>query len=131
TQLGRPQAEVQQMIQDRLKKIEEIRLSVELSKEITEQEVADSVEVFSALVRCIERSLAEMLELMEEKQKSAERQAEEFIKELEQEITELKRRDTELEQLSHTEDHLHLLQVRVPLFLSSTAGHHRTALPHV
>uniref|UniRef100_W5K8H0 Bloodthirsty-related gene family, member 2 n=1 Tax=Astyanax mexicanus TaxID=7994 RepID=W5K8H0_ASTMX len=52
-----------------------------------------------------------LCDVMEEKQKAAERQAEEFIKDLEQEITELKRRDTELEQLSHTEDHLHLLQV--------------------
>uniref|UniRef100_A0A4W5PED2 Bloodthirsty-related gene family, member 2 n=1 Tax=Hucho hucho TaxID=62062 RepID=A0A4W5PED2_9TELE len=33
-----------------------------------------------------------------------------LIKELEQESTELKRRSTELEQLSHTEDHLNLLQ---------------------
>ncbi|KAL6491255.1 hypothetical protein MHYP_G00016000 [Metynnis hypsauchen] len=99
------------MIQDRLKKIEEIRHSVKLSKKSSEKEKADSVEVFRALLRCIERSQAELLEVMEEKQKAAERQAEEFIKELEQEITELKRRDTELEQLSHTEDHLHLLQV--------------------
>jgi len=52
---------------------------------------------------------------MEQKQKTEEKQAEEFIKELEQEITELKKRDTDLEQLSHTEDHLHLLQVSVPL----------------
>ncbi|KAL7875501.1 hypothetical protein AOLI_G00104640 [Acnodon oligacanthus] len=80
-------------------------------KKSSEKERADSVEVFRALLRCIERSQAELLEVMEEKQKAAERQAEEFIKELEQEITELKRRDTELEQLSHTEDHLHLLQV--------------------
>ncbi|XP_072544794.1 E3 ubiquitin-protein ligase TRIM39-like isoform X2 [Salminus brasiliensis] len=77
----------------------------------SEKEKADSMEVFRALLRCIERSQAELLEVMEEKQKAAERQAEEFIKELEQEITELKRRDTELEQLSHTEDHLHLLQI--------------------
>ncbi|KAL6491206.1 hypothetical protein MHYP_G00015510 [Metynnis hypsauchen] len=111
TQLGKTQAEVQQMIQDRLKKIEEVKQSVELNKKSSEKEKADSVEVFRALLRCIERSQAELLEVMEEKQKAAERQAEEFIKELEQEITELKRRDTELEQLSHTEDHLHLLQV--------------------
>ncbi|KAI4890611.1 hypothetical protein NFI96_004373, partial [Prochilodus magdalenae] len=111
TQLDKSQTEVQQMIQDRLKKIEEVKHSVELSKKSTENEILDSVKVFSALVRCIERSQAELLELMEEKQKAAESQAEEFIKELEQEITELKRRDTELEQLSHTEDHLHLLQV--------------------
>ncbi|KAL7880919.1 hypothetical protein SRHO_G00031730 [Serrasalmus rhombeus] len=109
--LAKTQADVQQMIQDRLKKIEEIRHSVKLSKESSEEEKADSVEVFRALLHSIERSQVELLEVMEEKQKAAERQAEEFIKELEQEITELKRRDAELEQLSHTEDHLHLLQV--------------------
>ncbi|XP_016364907.1 butyrophilin subfamily 2 member A2-like [Sinocyclocheilus rhinocerous] len=49
--------------------------------------------------------------MMEEQQKAAEKQEEELIEELEQEITELKMRNTELEQLSHTEDHLHLLQV--------------------
>ncbi|XP_036452751.1 E3 ubiquitin-protein ligase TRIM39-like [Colossoma macropomum] len=111
TRLVKIQREVQQKIQNRLKKVEEITHSVELSRKSTEKEKADSVEVFRALVHCIMRSQAELLEVMEEKQKAAERQAEEFIKELEQEITELKRRDTELEQLSHTEDHLHLLQV--------------------
>ncbi|XP_060788851.1 zinc-binding protein A33-like [Neoarius graeffei] len=111
TQLGKTQTDVQQMIQDRLKKIQEIKHSVELSKRSTEKEKADSVEVFTALIRSIERSQAELLEAMEEKQKAAERQAEGLIKELEQEITVLKRRDTELEQLSHTEEHLHLLQI--------------------
>ncbi|XP_053537693.1 E3 ubiquitin-protein ligase TRIM39 isoform X2 [Ictalurus punctatus] len=103
------QAEVQKMIQDRLWKIEEIKKSIELNKKITEK--ADGVEIFSALMRCIERSQAELLQVMEEKQKAAEKQAEELIKELEQEITALKRRNTELKQLSHTEDHLHLLQI--------------------
>ncbi|XP_049337917.1 E3 ubiquitin-protein ligase TRIM39-like [Astyanax mexicanus] len=111
TQLEKTQAEVQQMIQERLKKIQEIKHSVELNKKIREKERADSVEIFWALVRCIERSQAELLEVMELKQKAAERQAGELIKELEQEITELKKRDTELEQISHTEDHLHLLQI--------------------
>ncbi|KAG7330391.1 hypothetical protein KOW79_006613 [Hemibagrus wyckioides] len=111
TQLVKTQTDVQQMIQDRLKKIKEIKHSVDQSKRSTEKEKADSVEVFTALIRSIERSQAELLEVMEEKQKAAERQAEGLIKELEQEITVLKRRDTELEQLSHTEEHLHLLQI--------------------
>uniref|UniRef100_A0A3B1JHI1 Uncharacterized protein n=1 Tax=Astyanax mexicanus TaxID=7994 RepID=A0A3B1JHI1_ASTMX len=111
TQMGKTQTEVQQMIQDRLKKIKEIKHSADIRKRNTEKEISDSVKVFTALMRSIERSQAELLEVMEEKQKAAERQAEEFIKDLEQEITELKRRDTELEQLSHTEDHLHLLQI--------------------
>ncbi|XP_072543223.1 zinc finger protein RFP-like [Salminus brasiliensis] len=105
------QEEVQQMIKNRQKKIEDILSSVQRNKNINKKSKAHTLEVFRALVRCMERSQAELLEVMEEKRKAAERQAEEFIKELEQEITELKRRDTELEQLSHTEDHLHLLQM--------------------
>ncbi|XP_060790069.1 zinc-binding protein A33-like [Neoarius graeffei] len=111
TQLGNTQRDVQQKIQDRLRKIQEIKHAVELSKRSTKEEKADSVEVFTALIRSIERSQAELLKAMEEKQKAAERQAEGLIKELEQEITVLKMRDTELEQLSHTEEHLHLLQI--------------------
>ncbi|KAG7330695.1 hypothetical protein KOW79_006917 [Hemibagrus wyckioides] len=80
-------------------------------KQTQKKEKGDVVEIFSALIGCIERRQAELLKVMEEKQKAEERQAKEFIKELEQEITELKRRNTELEQLSHTEDHLHLLQI--------------------
>ncbi|XP_034159901.2 tripartite motif-containing protein 6 isoform X2 [Pangasianodon hypophthalmus] len=109
--LGKKQANFQKMIQDRLRKIQELKQSVELNNKNIEKEKAESMEVLSALMRCIERSQAELLKVMEEKQKAAERQAEEFIKELEKEITELKRRNTELEQLSHTEDHLHLLQI--------------------
>ncbi|KAM9500109.1 E3 ubiquitin-protein ligase TRIM39-like [Clarias gariepinus] len=105
------QEEVREMIQKHLNKIKEIKHSVEVNNKNTEKEKADVVEIFSALMRCFERSQAELLKVMEEKQKAAERQAEEFIKDLEQEITELKRRNTELEQLSHTEDHLHLLQI--------------------
>ncbi|KAL6490946.1 hypothetical protein MHYP_G00012910 [Metynnis hypsauchen] len=111
SQLEKTQSGVQQMIQDRLKKIKDIKHSVELRKKNTEKEEADIGNIFTALIRSIERSQAELLEMMEEKQKATERQAEDLIKELEQEITELKRRDTALEQLSHTEDHLHLLQI--------------------
>ncbi|XP_072543274.1 E3 ubiquitin-protein ligase TRIM39-like isoform X2 [Salminus brasiliensis] len=111
TTLGKTQAEVQQMIHDRLKKIEEIKHSVYLSKKSTEKEISDSVEIFSGLARCIVRSQTALLEAIEQKQEASEMQAEEFIKELEQEITELKRRDTELEQLSKSDDHVHLLQI--------------------
>ncbi|XP_046707464.1 E3 ubiquitin-protein ligase TRIM39-like [Silurus meridionalis] len=116
TQLGKTQTGVQQNIQARMKKIKEIKYSVELCKRNTEKEKADSVEVFTALIRSIERSQAELLKLMEEKQKAAVMQAEGLIKELEQEVTVLQRKDTELEKLSHTEDHLHLLQVNSSMF---------------
>uniref|UniRef100_A0A8C0Y2U5 Uncharacterized protein n=1 Tax=Cyprinus carpio carpio TaxID=630221 RepID=A0A8C0Y2U5_CYPCA len=103
TQLEQTQAEVKMMIQDRIKKTEEIKSSVTINKN-------NSVKILTALIHCIERCQSELLEVMEQKQKTAEKQAEELIKELVQEITELKRRETELEMLSHTEDHLHFLQ---------------------
>ncbi|KAK1784422.1 hypothetical protein P4O66_012047, partial [Electrophorus voltai] len=113
TQLRKIQLEVQKMILKRLK-IKKIGHSVELQKKITEKEIADSIEIFTALICSIERNQSELIHVMEEKQKAAgrlKRQAEGLIKELEQEITDLKKRDIELEQLSHTEDHIHLLQM--------------------
>jgi len=95
-------------------------------QETLEKEKAESVELFTDLIRSIERCQSELLEMMEQKQKAAEEQTEEHIKELEQEITELKRRDTELEQLAHTEDHLQLLQVSVH---PSVCSYHSTTLP--
>ncbi|XP_048059549.1 E3 ubiquitin-protein ligase TRIM39-like isoform X3 [Megalobrama amblycephala] len=103
--------DVQQMIQDRIKKIQDVKHSAEVRKRNTEKEKAARVELFTDLIRSIERCQTELLEMMEEQQKAAEKQEEELIEELEQEITELKMRNTELEQLSHTEDHLHLLQI--------------------
>uniref|UniRef100_A0A8C2EBJ1 Bloodthirsty-related gene family, member 9 n=1 Tax=Cyprinus carpio TaxID=7962 RepID=A0A8C2EBJ1_CYPCA len=109
SQLIKTQTDVQQMIQDRMKKIEQIQHSVKLRKKNTEKERTDSIELFTSLIRSIERCQSELLELMEQKQTAAETQAEELSKELEQEITELERRNTALEQLSHTEDNMHLI----------------------
>ncbi|XP_039534347.1 E3 ubiquitin-protein ligase TRIM39-like isoform X3 [Pimephales promelas] len=111
TQLMKTQKDTQQEIQDRIKKIQDVKHSAEVRKRNTEKEKAARVELFTDLIRSIERCQTELLEMMEEQQKAAEKQEEELIEELEQEITELKMRNTELEQLSHTEDHLHLLQI--------------------
>ncbi|XP_067267874.1 E3 ubiquitin-protein ligase TRIM39-like [Chanodichthys erythropterus] len=111
TELMKTQKDVQQMIQDRIKKIQDVKHSAKVRKRNTEKEKAARVELFTDLIRSIERCQTELLEMMEEQQKAAEKQEEELIEELEQEIIELKMRNTELEQLSHTEDHLHLLQI--------------------
>ncbi|XP_048059557.1 E3 ubiquitin-protein ligase TRIM39-like [Megalobrama amblycephala] len=103
--------DTEEMIQGRIKKIQDIKNTAEFRKRNTEKEKAARVELFTDLIRSIERCQTELLEMMEEQQKAAEKQEEELIEELEQEITELKMRKTELEQLSHTEDHLHLLQI--------------------
>ncbi|CAM4674869.1 unnamed protein product [Leuciscus chuanchicus] len=92
------------MTQDRIKKIKEIQHSLKLKKKNREKEKSSSVELFTDLIRCFERCQSEQLKMMEEQQKAAEKQAEDLIKEL-------KRRNTELEQLSDTDDHLHIIQM--------------------
>ncbi|XP_062294774.1 E3 ubiquitin-protein ligase TRIM21-like [Scomber scombrus] len=109
-ELGKTEAEIQEMIQKRRLKIQEIKHSVDLSEEAADREKAEGVQVFTALMESVERSLNELIETIEEKQRTTEKQAEDFIKELEQEISELKKRSSEVEKLSHSEDHLHLLQ---------------------
>ncbi|XP_068459032.1 E3 ubiquitin-protein ligase TRIM21-like isoform X2 [Clinocottus analis] len=109
-ELKKTDDEIQQMIQKRRLKIQEIKHSVELSEEDGNKEIAGGVQVFTAMKESVERSQAELIRTIKEKQRKTEKQAEGFIKELEQEICELKKRSTEVEQLSLSEDHLHLLQ---------------------
>ncbi|XP_037621684.1 E3 ubiquitin-protein ligase TRIM21-like [Sebastes umbrosus] len=109
-ELGKTEAEIQQMIQKRRLKIQEIKHSVDLSEEDADREIAEGVQVFSTLKETVERGQANLIDTIKEKQRATEKQAEAFIKELEQEISELTKRRTEVEQLSRSEDHLHLLQ---------------------
>ncbi|KAL0153494.1 hypothetical protein M9458_051201, partial [Cirrhinus mrigala] len=115
-QLMKTQKDVQQMILDRIRKIQDIKYFAERRKKSIEREKAANVELFSDLMRSIERCQAELLEMMEEKQKAARKQDEELIQELQQEITELKMRNTDVDHLLQIEDHLHLLQIDPSLY---------------
>nr|XP_020483258.1 E3 ubiquitin-protein ligase TRIM21-like [Labrus bergylta]XP_020484011.1 E3 ubiquitin-protein ligase TRIM21-like [Labrus bergylta]XP_020484308.1 E3 ubiquitin-protein ligase TRIM21-like [Labrus bergylta] len=109
-ELEETEAEIQQMIQKRRLKIQEIKHSVDLSKDDADREMAEGVRVFTALKESVERGRAEFIDTIEKKLKTTKKQAEAFIKELEQEICELMKRSTEVQQLSRSEDHLHLIQ---------------------
>ncbi|XP_047431920.1 E3 ubiquitin-protein ligase TRIM21-like [Mugil cephalus] len=102
--------EIQQMIQKRRLKIEEVKESVKMSKVAADREKAEGVQVFTALKESVERGLDQLIKEIEDKQKATEKQAEGFIKDLEQEVSELMKRSSEVKHLSHSEDHLHLLQ---------------------
>uniref|UniRef100_A0A3P9C1B1 Uncharacterized protein n=1 Tax=Maylandia zebra TaxID=106582 RepID=A0A3P9C1B1_9CICH len=109
-ELGETEAEIEQMIQKRRLKIQEIKESVKMSKDAADREKAEGVQVFTALKESVDRRLNELIKEIEEKQETKEKQAEGFITDLEQEISELMKRSSELEQLSRSKDHLHLLQ---------------------
>ncbi|XP_058872196.1 tripartite motif-containing protein 16-like [Acipenser ruthenus] len=109
-QLGETQTEIQQRIQERLKEIEELKKAVESLKRSACIEIKESEKIFTELIRSIEKIHTEVIELIGANEKAAVNQAEGRMKKLEQEIAELRRRNTELKQLSETEDHIHFLQ---------------------
>uniref|UniRef100_A0A673JPZ4 Tripartite motif-containing protein 16-like n=1 Tax=Sinocyclocheilus rhinocerous TaxID=307959 RepID=A0A673JPZ4_9TELE len=73
--------------------------------------VEDSERIFAELIRSsIERSRSELIRLIRDQEKQAVSRAEGRLERLEQEINDLRRRDAELEQFSHTQDHIQFLQ---------------------
>ncbi|XP_062398855.1 tripartite motif-containing protein 16-like [Sardina pilchardus] len=110
THLGGTQRKFQQRIQEREKALQELRKAVETLKSSAQTAVEDSDRIFTEMIRSIERRHSEVKELIRAKEKTEVSRAEGLLKQLEQEIAELKRRDAELEQLSHTEDHIHYLK---------------------
>ncbi|XP_055778155.1 tripartite motif-containing protein 16-like isoform X2 [Salvelinus fontinalis] len=109
-QLGMSQQKVQQRFQEREKKLKELQQAVESFKSSAQAAVEDSNQIFAELIRSIERRRSEVKELIRAQEKAQVSQAEGLLEQLKQEIAELRKRSTELEQLSHTEDHIHFLQ---------------------
>ncbi|XP_030295942.1 probable E3 ubiquitin-protein ligase TRIML1 [Sparus aurata] len=103
-------ANIQMMIQSRSKKIVEIETSVDVGQKEAEKEKDASVQVFTDLIRSIQRSQAELVEAIEERYRATKLKAEGFLTELKTEISELVKRRKQLEQLSQSEDHLHFVQ---------------------
>ncbi|XP_076025490.1 E3 ubiquitin-protein ligase TRIM21-like isoform X1 [Genypterus blacodes] len=103
-------AEIKQKMQQRRLKIQEINQSEKLSREAADRKKAEGLQIFTTLKQHVEDIQADFMETVEKKQKSTKKQAEDFIKELQQELSELTVTAAELEKLLLSEDHLHLLQ---------------------
>ncbi|KAI7792831.1 putative tripartite motif-containing protein 16-like, partial [Triplophysa rosa] len=108
--LGETQRNFKQRIQEREKKLQELRDAVNSYKRSAQTAVEDSERIFTELIRSIERSRSEVTQLIRDQEKTAVSPAEGVLKRLEQEIDDLRRRDTELEQLLHTDNHIHFLK---------------------
>ncbi|XP_073676836.1 tripartite motif-containing protein 16-like [Garra rufa] len=109
-QLKETQKTFQQRIQQREKDLQQLREAVESHKRSAQTAVEDSERIFTELIRSIERSRSELIRLIRDQEKRAVSRAEGRLERLEQEINDLRRRDAELEQLSHTQDHIQFLQ---------------------
>uniref|UniRef100_A0A8C1WYP9 Uncharacterized protein n=1 Tax=Cyprinus carpio TaxID=7962 RepID=A0A8C1WYP9_CYPCA len=107
--LEQTQRDFQQRIQLREKDLQELREVVKTHKRSAKEAVQDTERNFTELMRLIERNRSEVTQLIRDQEKAAVSRAEEHMKQLEQEIDDLRRRDTELEKLSQTDDHIHFL----------------------
>ncbi|KAL7888910.1 hypothetical protein AOLI_G00038840 [Acnodon oligacanthus] len=118
-QFKETQSKSQKIIQKKEKKLQELKQAVNTIKSSAQTAVEDSERIFTELICSIEKKYSEVTELIRAQEEAELSGAEELIEQLEQEIADIKRRDTELEQLSHTEDHVHFLQSLQSLCVSS------------
>ncbi|XP_064189775.1 E3 ubiquitin/ISG15 ligase TRIM25-like [Anguilla rostrata] len=110
-QLGVTQSKFQQRIQEREKELQDLRQAVQSLKCSAQTAVEDNERLFTELMCSIERRCSEVIALIRDQEKAAVSRTEKLLKQLEHELAELKRRNAELEQLSHIEDHINFLQV--------------------
>ncbi|XP_039620839.1 tripartite motif-containing protein 29-like [Polypterus senegalus] len=115
-QLDSKKDEVKKKIEEKKKKLEEMKEAVKRIEESSQQEIQKHEETFKSVLESIERLRSEIIKLIKDHEQRELRKAEELIECLEKEIEELQRKATELAKLSQTEDHIHVLRVRVGLF---------------
>ncbi|XP_065150679.2 E3 ubiquitin-protein ligase TRIM65-like [Paramisgurnus dabryanus] len=108
--LGETQRKLNQRIQEREKKLQELRQTVDSHKRSAQTAVEDSERIFTQLIRSIERRRSEVTQLIRDQEKTAVSRAEGVMKRLEEEIDDLKRKDAELKQFLQTDDDIHFLQ---------------------
>ncbi|XP_061829463.2 bloodthirsty-related gene family, member 2 isoform X1 [Nerophis lumbriciformis] len=82
---------VEQMIQERLQKVERLKSSLELQKSSYLREVRESQKVFSAMVSAMEKNHKALVLAIEQCQREEQKKVDTLVTELEQEIRELKK----------------------------------------
>ncbi|XP_044224044.1 tripartite motif-containing protein 16-like [Thunnus albacares] len=96
---------IQQRIQDREKDVKLLQQEVEAVNRSADKAVEDSEKIFTELIRLIQKRSSDVKQQIRSQQETEVSRVKELQEKLEQEITELKRKDAELKKLSHTEDH--------------------------
>uniref|UniRef100_A0A3B3UQ61 Tripartite motif-containing protein 16-like n=1 Tax=Poecilia latipinna TaxID=48699 RepID=A0A3B3UQ61_9TELE len=104
-ELEERRGKIQQMIQNQEKDVKLLQQEVEAINHSAEKTVEDSEKVFTQLIRLLQKRSSEVKQQIRSQQETEVSRVKELQEKLEQEITELRRKDAELEQLSHTEDH--------------------------
>ncbi|XP_041841131.1 tripartite motif-containing protein 16-like [Melanotaenia boesemani] len=115
--------QIQQRIQDGEKDVKLLQQEVEAINGSADKAVEDSEKIFTELIRLIQKRSSDVKQQIRSQQETEVSRVKELQEKLEQEITELKRKDGELEQLSHTEDHNQFLHNYPSLSALSESTH--------
>ncbi|KAM9335541.1 E3 ubiquitin/ISG15 ligase TRIM25-like [Symphorus nematophorus] len=104
------QKKVQGRFQEREKEVNELVQALKDFKSCSKTAVETSDKIFNALISSIKKKQTSAKQLIKAQEKTAVAQAEELQLQLQEEMTELRKSDTELEQLSRVDDHIHFIQ---------------------
>ncbi|XP_062291807.1 tripartite motif-containing protein 16-like [Scomber scombrus] len=96
---------IQQRIQDREKDVKLLQQEGEAISLSADKAVEDSEKSFTQLICLLQKRSSDVKQQIRSQQETEVSRVKELQEKLQQEITELQRKDAELKQLSHTEDH--------------------------
>ncbi|XP_062281718.1 tripartite motif-containing protein 16-like [Scomber scombrus] len=101
---------IQQRIQNREKDVKLLQQEVKAVIRSADKAVKDSEKIFTELIRLLQKRSSDVKQQIRSQQETEVSGVKELQEKLQQEITELKRKDAELKQFSQTEDHIQFLQ---------------------
>ncbi|XP_020506281.1 E3 ubiquitin/ISG15 ligase TRIM25-like [Labrus bergylta] len=109
-ELGTNRQRIQQRIQGREKDVNVLQERLEALNLSADTAVKYSDKLFTQLVRLVKNRSSEVRQEIRARQKAEVSLAKELKEKLDAELMELRRKDAELERLTHTEDHTRFLQ---------------------
>ncbi|XP_060924669.1 tripartite motif-containing protein 16-like [Limanda limanda] len=122
-ELGLRRQTIQQRVQDTEKNVKLLQQEEEAINGSADKAVEDSEEIFTELIRLQEKRSSDVKQQIRSLQETEVSRVRELQERLEQEITELKRKDHELKQISDTEDHNQFLHNYLSLSPLSESTH--------
>uniref|UniRef100_A0A8C5EUK8 RING-type domain-containing protein n=1 Tax=Gouania willdenowi TaxID=441366 RepID=A0A8C5EUK8_GOUWI len=108
-ELQESRADIHKNIQDREKDVELLKEQEKTINLSADQTVEQSKQMFTELIRLLHQRNSELEKEVRSKQQTKVSAVRALKEKLEQEISELKKRDAELQQISHTEDHIQFI----------------------
>ncbi|KAM9376095.1 uncharacterized protein KZ484_008650 [Pholidichthys leucotaenia] len=117
---GKKKQRYQQGIQEKEKQLRQLRQKIKAMQSSSDVAVDQNEKACTEIIQMVEKRCYAMNELIRNQKKAVVSRADALMDRLEKEISELRKQEDELKQLSLTEDHIHFLQHCHPIFDSDS-----------